>query len=555
MTESTGTRRSGTEVPELASTVDPTEEAIIGMTLDGVITSWNPAAARLYGYSAEEVVGCPVEVLMPPERMIVESDDLAQIAEGGYVEQRPTVRLCRDGSTVAVSLAMSPVVDVTGEVVGATAVTHLLERAAHLKPGAHPMPSGLGLPAPHTVAAATAEADADRDWLNAHLHQSQRLENLQKLAGGVAHDFNNLLAVVLNYASFVAEELDGLAATASPEPWATIRKDVGQIQRAAERATALTHQLLAFSRREVVKPQVLNLNHVVGSVEEMLRRTLGADVELVTAPNPNLWPVLADPGQIELVLVNLAVNARDAMPDGGTLTIDTGNVTIDSATFALHEGRYARLRVTDTGIGMSDEVARQAFEPFFTTKGEGAAGLGLATVQGVLEQAAGHIRIDSQPGVGTTFTILLPVTDRPAAPVEDTVADERTPAGETVLVVEDDEALRAVTERIFARNGYHVITAGTGRQAVDLARGYEEEIHLLVTDVVMPQMQGKELAEQIRAIKPGVEVLYMSGYAQPGLGIEDRLDPGAALVEKPFSEATLLAKAAQVLNPPSHRSP
>jgi PAS domain S-box-containing protein len=539
MTESTGTRQSGTPGgAELASTVEPTEEAIIGMTLDGVITSWNPAAARLYGYTAEEIVGCPVEVLIPPERMIGESDDLALIAEGGYVESRPTVRMRRDGVAVHVALTMSPVIDVTGEVVGATAVTHV-ETAAH------------------TVTAVTAEADSDRDLLNAHLHQSQRLDNLQKLAGGVAHDFNNLLAVVLNYASFVAEELDGLAASASPEPWATIRKDVGQIQRAAERATALTHQLLAFSRREVVKPQVLDLNHVVGSVEEMLRRTLGADVELVTSAPSGLWPVLADPGQIELVLVNLAVNARDAMPEGGTLTIDTGNVTIDSpsAVFPLHAGRYVRLRVTDTGCGMSDEVARQAFEPFFTTKGEGAAGLGLATVQGVLEQAAGHIRIDSEPGLGTTFTILLPVTDRPPTPIEDVVADERTPAGETVLVVEDDDALRAVTERIFARNGYHVITAGTGREAIELARGYDEEIHLLVTDVVMPQMQGKELAEQIRAVKPDVEVLYMSGYAQPGLGIEDRLDPGAALVEKPFSEATLLAKAAQVLNPgPSHRS-
>jgi PAS domain S-box-containing protein len=532
MTESTGTRQQGTPGAELAPSVEPTEEAIIGMTLDGVITSWNPAAARLYGYAAEEIVGCPVEVLIPPERMIGESDDLALIAEGGYVESRSTVRMCRDGVAVHVALTMSPVIDVTGEVVGATAVTHVLDTA------------------PHTVAAISAEADSDRDLLNAHLHQSQRLDNLQKLAGGVAHDFNNLLAVVLNYASFVAEELDGLATTTSPEPWATIRKDVGQIQRAAERATALTHQLLAFSRREVVKPQVLNLNHVVGSVEEMLRRTLGADVELITSASSELWPVLADPGQIELVLVNLAVNARHAMPDGGTLTIDTGNVTIDSpsAVFPLHAGRYVRLRVTDTGCGMSDEVARQAFEPFFTTKGEGAAGLGLATVQGVLEQAAGHIRIDSQLGVGTTFTILLPVTDRPPAPTEDIVIDERTPAGETVLVVEDDQALRTVAERIFARNGYHVITASSGHEAVALARSYGEEIHLLVTDVVMPQMQGRELAEQIRAVKPDVEVLYMSGYAQPGLGIEDRLDPGAALVEKPFSEATLLAKAAQVLN-------
>jgi CheY-like chemotaxis protein len=274
----------------------------------------------------------------------------------------------------------------------------------------------------------------------------------------------------------------------------------------------------------------------------MLRRTLGADIELVTTQAAQLWPVLADPGQIELVLVNLAVNARDAMPDGGTLSIDTGNVTIEG-----FGDRYVRLRVSDTGCGMTAEVAQQAFEPFFTTKGEGAAGLGLATVQGVLEQASGHIRIDAELGVGTTFTILLPVTDQAPALPEQPTAEDRPGTGETVLVVEDDEALRAVTERIFARNGYQVITAGTGREAVDLALAYADEIHLLVTDVVMPHMQGKQLAEQIRSIKPGVEVLYMSGYAQPGVGIEDRLDPGAALVEKPFSEATLLAKAAQVL--------
>jgi nitrogen-specific signal transduction histidine kinase/CheY-like chemotaxis protein len=385
------------------------------------------------------------------------------------------------------------------------------------------------------------------------LAQAQRLESLGQLAGGVAHDFNNLLAVILNYAEFAAQEL----AAATESDWAgrcgSARDDLGQISRAGEQAASLTRQLLAFARREVVQPQVLDLDTVITGVEGMLHRTLGEHVELVTSLAGDLHPVLADPGQLEQVLVNLAVNARDAMPGGGTLSIDTSNITVDADSIAggseSPQGQQVRLRVSDTGAGMTPEVVEHAFEPFFTTKSDdGGTGLGLATVYGILQQADGHIRIYSEPGGGTTFSITLPGTTHAATPEVPEVTYERSPSGETVLVVEDEAALREVTRRILARNGYQVITAASGPEALDIARGHRGEIHLLVTDVVMPHMLGKEVAEQVLVIKPGTEVLYMSGYARPVLASQGRLEPGVALVEKPFSEADLLAKVGQVLN-------
>jgi nitrogen-specific signal transduction histidine kinase/CheY-like chemotaxis protein len=385
------------------------------------------------------------------------------------------------------------------------------------------------------------------------LAQAQRMESLGQLAGGVAHDFNNLLAVILNYAAFAAEEL----AAATESDWAgrcgSARDDLGEISRAGEQAASLTRQLLAFARREVVQPQVLDLDTVITAVEGMLHRTLGEHVELVTSLAGDLHPVLADPGQLVQVLVNLAVNARDAMPGGGMLTIDTSNITVDAESIAGGSesplGQQVRLRVSDTGAGMTREVVAHAFEPFFTTKPDGAGtGLGLATVYGIVQQADGHIRIYSEPGGGTTFSMTLPATTQDATPQAPEATYERSPSGETVLVVEDEAALREVTRRILARNGYQVITAASGPEALDIARHYQGEIHLLVTDVVMPHMLGKEVAEQVQRIKPGAEVLYMSGYARPVLASQGRLEPGVALVEKPFSEADLLAKAGQVLN-------
>jgi PAS domain S-box-containing protein len=399
------------------------------------------------------------------------------------------------------------------------------------------------------MAAERAEAQRDKDHLQAQLQQNQRLEVLGQLAGGVAHDFNNLLAVILNYAAFVAEEL---AATAQSESIVAARADLGQIERAAQRATALTHQLLAFARREVVRPRVLDLNDVVTEVQQLLERTIGEDIVLHTDLADDLWPVLADAGQVEQVLVNLAINARDAMSDGGTLAIDTANILVGGEFIAagspLRAGRYVRLRIGDTGTGMPADVMAHVFEPFYTTKVDGTGtGLGLATVYGIVRQADATIDIRSQPGVGTTFTILIPASDEAVLPLEEEVAYQHVPTGETVLVVEDEEALREVTERIFTRSGYHVITAANGAEALTIAAEYDGEIHLLLTDVVMPNMLGKEVAEKVLRIRGDIKVLYMSGYAQPVLASRGRLDRDVHLIEKPFSAATLIAKAGQIL--------
>jgi signal transduction histidine kinase/CheY-like chemotaxis protein len=393
----------------------------------------------------------------------------------------------------------------------------------------------------------------EQDKSQAQMQQAQRLENLGQLAGGVAHDFNNLLAVILNYVTFASEELGAATESDWSQRCESARSDLSQIKRAGERAAGLTRQLLAFARREVTQPQALDLDSAITAVEEMLRRTLGEHVELVTSLPGDLWPILADSGQLEQVLVNLAVNARDAMPAGGTLTIDTGNVTVDADTVAggskSRQGKNVRLRVSDTGTGMTPAVIEHAFEPFYTTKADGTGtGLGLATVYGIVTQADGHIQIYSHPGTGTTFTLTFPVTTQAAAPETPETPYQRTPKGETVLVVEDEPALREVTKRIFARNGYRVITAGDGPEALAIARDHPGEIHLLVTDVVMPHMLGKEVAEKMLQIKPEIEVLFMSGYARPVLASQGRLEPGVALVEKPFSEADLMAKAGQVLN-------
>ncbi len=290
---------------------------------------------------------------------------------------------------------------------------------------------------------------------------------------------------------------------------------------------------------------MLNLNGVVSDVEQLLRRSLGEHVELRTSLSPGLWSVLADPGQLEQVLLNLAVNARDAMPGGGTLSIETDNLHVDddyaSGRHGLKAGRYVRLRISDTGTGMPRDVLERVFEPFFTTKPKGeGTGLGLTTVYGIITQAEGHAQIYSEPGLGTTFTVLLPATDQRAKPAEAPRPRRRVRGGETVLVVEDEDAMREVTRRILARNGYQVLTAASGEDAITMVTESDQDIELLITDVVMPRLLGRQVAEQISAIRPSIRVLYMSGYAQPVLASQGTLDPGVILIEKPFTEADLL---------------
>jgi hypothetical protein len=399
------------------------------------------------------------------------------------------------------------------------------------------------------------EAEAERERLEGQLHQSQRMESLGQLAGGVAHDFNNLLAVILNYASFVAEELSNAAGSPTGTQWEGPLKDVEQIQLAAERARLLTHQLLSFARREVVQARPLSLNSAITRMEQILRRTIGEQIELVIRLGASLPMIVADPGQIEQVVLNLAINARDAMPAGGTLSIDTTAREImedESSVTGVPAGFYVCFRVGDTGVGMSAEVRDRAFEPFFTSKprGEGT-GLGLATVYGIVSQSGGHTRIYSDEGVGTSISILLPAAKQDAARDEfHGRVDRLEPlvGAETILVVDDEEALREVTRRILTRNGYIVVTASSGAQAMEIAASHVGPIDLVLTDVIMPAMQGPTVAKEVKALRPGIRVLFMSGHAQPVLEAEALLGTEFLLVEKPFDQAILLENVRKVLD-------
>jgi PAS domain S-box-containing protein len=397
------------------------------------------------------------------------------------------------------------------------------------------------------------EAVAEHRRLEAQLHQSQRMESLGQLAGGVAHDFNNLLAVIMNYASFVAEELSQAASSPAGEHWQGPLGYVEQIQLAAERGALLTHQLLSFARREVVQARPLSLNSAITRMEQILRRTIGEQIELVINLAEDLPKVVADPGQIEQIVLNLAINARDAMPDGGVLTINTSVrevAGLDDFT-GMPAGSYVCFRVGDTGLGMSPEVRDRAFEPFFTTKprGEGS-GLGLATVYGIVSQSGGFTRIYSDEGIGTSLTILLPAATDEAEPArgESTKGVAPRRVTETVLLVDDEEALREVTRRILTRNGYLVLTAANGRQAIEIATSHDGPIDLLLTDVIMPTMQGPTVANEVRAQRPDIRVLFMSGHAQSVLEAEAVLGTEFLLLEKPFDQTMLLENVRRVLD-------
>jgi PAS domain S-box-containing protein len=395
------------------------------------------------------------------------------------------------------------------------------------------------------------EAVIELERLEGQLHQSQRMESLGQLAGGVAHDFNNLLAVILNYAAFVTEELTAVVETPGGARWEGPLRDLQQIQIAAERASVLTHQLLAFARREVVQARPLSINEAIKNVEEILRRTIGEQIELTTVFEPGLASVIADPGHIEQIILNLAINARDAMPQGGTLSIETSsrNITTEEwEMFGAPVGAYNMIRIGDNGSGMTDEICDRAFEPFFTTKprGEGS-GLGLATVYGIVLQSGGFIKIYSDEGVGTTVSVLLPSADIESdnGPRDKGLS---SPVGtETILVVDDEEGLREVTRRILTRSGYTVFLATSGKEALLIAAS-GIPIDLLLTDVIMPKMQGPTVAKQVRVLQPNVKILFMSGHAQPVLEAEELLGTHFQMMEKPFDQKILLEQVRRALD-------
>jgi PAS domain S-box-containing protein len=386
----------------------------------------------------------------------------------------------------------------------------------------------------------------ERRALEQQLRQAQKMEAIGRLAGGIAHDFNNLLMVISGYSEFLLERL-------GPDP--SLRGPAQEIANAAQRATSLTRQLLAFSRKQMLAPKVLDLNEVVTENLKMLTRMIGEDIDLVMVPTPTIGAVRADPGQIDQVIMNLAVNARDAMPEGGKLTIETANVSLDE-TFArthapLEAGDYVMLAISDTGLGMDSETQSRIFEPFFTTKGAKGTGLGLSTVYGIVKQSGGYIFVDSQPQRGTTFRTYFPRVDgkEEAAAAQESFGLPRADRGqETILLVEDETNLRRLARQYLETQGYKILEAEDGAAALQIVEGHKGTIDLLLTDVVMPGMNGRELAVAITAELPGIRVLYMSGYTENAIGHNGTLYAGINLLQKPFSLPALKDKVREVLD-------
>jgi two-component system cell cycle sensor histidine kinase/response regulator CckA len=393
----------------------------------------------------------------------------------------------------------------------------------------------------------TAQDISDRKRLEEQLQQAQKMEAVGRLAGGIAHDFNNLLTVIVGCTEFAMEAL-GPAHSAS--------RDIEQVQRASESAATLTRQLLAFSRRQILLPQVLDLNGVIERTKSFFMRLIGEDIELLTRFTENLSCVSADLGQIEQVIMNLVVNARDAMPNGGRLTIETANVELSSAYVATHPGAtcgaHVMLAVSDTGTGMDETVRQHLFEPFYTTKERGkGTGLGLATIYGIVKQSGGFIWVSSEVGRGTTIQVYLPVATSKAQPLLPSEEADLAPGTETILLVEDQEDVRAVGREALRRNGYAVLEAADASAAVEAIRQHSGHIDLLLTDVVMPGLNGRELAELLRRDRPHLRVLYTSGYTDGAILHRGVLDEDVAFLQKPFTRRSLLLKVRQVLEAPA----
>jgi PAS domain S-box-containing protein len=480
----------------------------------GKLLDVNPAFMELLGYtSAEQLIGQPVISLY------VDADqwfELADCLRASTPFKGLTAEWKRkDGSTTGVRVSGRSVTDGDEN-----------DRAFEL----------------------FAEDVTERRALEQQLRQSQKMEAVGRLAGGIAHDFNNLLMVISGYSEFLLERLG-----TQPE----LRAPAQEIASAAERASSLTRQLLAFSRKQMLAPKIVYLNSIVTENLKMLTRMIGEDIDLVMQPAENLWPVRADAGQIEQVIMNLAVNARDAMPSGGKLTIEMANVTLDEdyarLHAPLHPGDYVMLALSDTGAGMDAETQSHIFEPFFTTKGTKGTGLGLSTVYGIVKQSGGYIWVQSESGKGATFRIYLPrvaVSGEPAVPQVSAVEETRAvePGTETILLVEDEANLRYLARQFLEKQGYKVIEAADGAVAMQIAVAHEGVIHLLLTDVIMPGMNGRELAQRISEIRPNVKILYMSGYTENVVGHDGTLDAGVRLLQKPFNLRDLKSKVREVLD-------
>jgi two-component system cell cycle sensor histidine kinase/response regulator CckA len=622
---------------KLAAIVASSEDAIVGKTLDGTITSWNAAAERIFGYTAAEMIGASIFRLVPPELHDLEREVLQRVAHGEPMEFSETERVRSDGQRITIDLTVSPIRDAGGQVVGAASIKRdvtaqrrtqaalqaetarsrelatavdtaqamvwdLDDRITYWSSGSARLygwsaPEAVGRTAGEllrTEFAAPAEAirrelldrgrwegelvrtgkDGQRIYVAAQwvlrrgeggeplgvfevgtdetarreaeerVRQTERLEVIGQLAGGVAHEANNQMTVILGAAEFLLRQprLDGGA-----------RADVEQIRAAAERTAAITGQLLAFSRRQVLQPRVLDLDDTVRGLEAVLRRALGERSTFTMGLRAGDARVVADPGQLAQVLLNLVLNARDAMPLGGHLRIETARTELTERYaqqhpgVTIHPGPYAMLVVSDSGHGMSRETAAHVFEPFYTTKPIGkGTGLGLATVYGIVKQSDGYIWPYSELGQGTTFKVYLPISPE-SVPHAPGAAPPPRASGEQVLLVEDEPAVRLMASRALQQYGYRVIEAADGREALRLLEGNERSIHLVVTDVVMPGMDGPELARRAHRLRPGLPVLFMSGYTDDEIVRRGLLEAGQPFLQKPFTPEALGEQVAELL--------
>ncbi len=498
---------------KLALIIDFSEDAILSKTLDGTITSWNKGAERIYGYTPEEAIGKNILMLAPDDRAEEIAQLLRTIADGKAVEHHESVRVNKDGRRLDVAISVSPLPNAAGEIIGASVIAR----------------------------DSTAQKRAEKQ-----LRQAQKMEAIGRLAGGVAHDFNNILGIINACTEFLRDRIDPAS-----EPSIYIEN----IRKAIDRGTSLTRQMLAFSRTAAVQMRILDLNERLREICKLLRPLLGDDIEVLTVFKPTSAVIEADPGQLDQVVINLAVNARDAMPRGGKFILETSAVKFDEDFAEQHQsmtaGKYIVLAASDTGSGMDQATLARIFEPFFTTKEVGkGTGLGLATVYGIVKQSGGYIFVYTEPGHGTTFKIYLPSAEHKIGLAPKSEADLIAPKreGVTLLLVEDDEIMRGLTRQLLEEHGYSVVEADDGKSATEwMASHPHHRIDLLLTDVVMRHVSGPELAQRLSAANPAMKVVYMSGYTGELMANRDLLKAGVTLLEKPFSRTALLNTIHQAL--------
>ncbi|MBI1882080.1 MAG: PAS domain S-box protein, partial [Chloroflexi bacterium] len=498
----------------LTTVVEQSAESVLITDTEGTILYVNPAFEHTSGYSRAEVVGQNSGILRSEKQDAAFYKEMWATISAGQVWRRRFISQRKDGTLYTEDASISPIRDESRAIVNYVEVRRDVTRELQLE---------------------------------AQYHQSQKMEAIGQLAGGIAHDFNNLVTVINGYSELVLHRYLGQS---DPS-----RKFLEEIKKAGERAASLTGQLLAFSRKQVLQPKILDLNRVVVEVNKMLQRLIGENIEVTTLLVPGLAPIKADPNQLEQVLINLAVNARDAMPSGGKLTIETANVTLDLAYARQHAevtpGEYVMLTVSDTGVGMTEAIKARIFEPFFTTKEQGkGTGLGLATCFGIVKQSGGSIEVYSELGRGTTFKVYLPCIEEAISCSTKPVEADKLPYGtETILLVEDGVSVRTLAANVLREQGYTVLEAANGEEALYLIQGQPEtELHLVLTDVVMPQMGGRELADQLKTVRPDIKVLFTSGYPDDAIVHHGVLEPGIAFLEKPFTLAALARKVREVLD-------